>query len=280
MKEGEVFPNSLVNLHCHSHYCGHGEGELSEFADAAIDGGMKVLGYSEHCPLPDERFSKSRMPYAMLGTYFKDAFGNKVAYRHNLNIFVGAECDWCPEYESFYRDEILGRYGVDYLIMSIHSFVDSDGQDKLLIHSRDTNDPRLLAEYADRYIQGLKSGLFLFGCHPDLFGAMYTDWDEQAIACSKAIIEAAIDCNMPLEVNGLGITRGAIRYNLGTRHVYPVEPFWELAKDMGVKTIVSSDSHCPGNVAGEGRRQAMQFAEAYGLPLVSITEKNGRLAIL
>ena len=58
-----------------------------------------------------------------------------------------------------------------------------------------------LNRYIDQTIDGMRSGLFSFLAHPDLFMKGYKEWDEQSKACLKAILDAAIDLNMPLEIN-------------------------------------------------------------------------------
>ena len=61
-----------VNLHTHSRYCGHGAGELSEYVDAAKRVGLTALGFSEHCPVPDNRWGASRMKYHQQNSYMHD----------------------------------------------------------------------------------------------------------------------------------------------------------------------------------------------------------------
>ncbi len=52
-----------INLHTHSFYCGHGHGHIAEYVQAAASTSLKALGFSEHCPFPDDRYrSTRRMP--------------------------------------------------------------------------------------------------------------------------------------------------------------------------------------------------------------------------
>lgn len=276
MRSEAIYSNQEVNLHCHSRYCGHGTGEIEDFALSAIKGGMKVLGLSEHCPLPDNRYRKDCMDFGQLDSYIADCRASQSRHRDALKMFCGAECDWVPEYRSFYKDDLLGERGLDYAIMSVHNIADENGYERLIIHSHD-NSPALLSQYTDRYIQGLGSGLFLFGCHPDLFGMMHDAWDGDARACSKAIIEAASELGIPLEVNGVGMARKIKRGMKSS--CYPMERFWEMAAEHGVRAIVNSDSHNPEAVAGEGRKAAEAFAKEIGLKLVNVRIADGRLTL-
>ena len=51
------------NLHTHTTRCGHACGTEDEYVRSAIEGGLKTLGFSEHCPhvYPDGFISKSHM---------------------------------------------------------------------------------------------------------------------------------------------------------------------------------------------------------------------------
>lgn len=40
----------LANYHTHTFRCRHALGEDREYIEHAIDGGLKVLGFSDHCP--------------------------------------------------------------------------------------------------------------------------------------------------------------------------------------------------------------------------------------
>lgn len=276
------FDDSLVNLHCHSHYCGHGSGEVEEFVQAAIDAGMKILGESEHCPVPDGHYASTRMPLGDLDSYIKDSRDAASKHHDEITMLCGAECDWKECYRTYYEDTILGSKALDYALMSIHYVVDENGYDVLVVHNRDNN-PKFLSQYTDRYIKGLESGLFLFGCHPDLFGMMYETWDDQAASCSKAIIDAAKALDMPLEINGLGMMRKIQKSEETSKsedHMYPIPQFWEMASASGIRTIVSSDSHHPEDVAGKGRKEAEKFASRFGITPVKVSIENGHPVLI
>ena len=40
----------LANYHTHTKRCNHALGEDREYVEAAIKAGLKVLGFSDHCP--------------------------------------------------------------------------------------------------------------------------------------------------------------------------------------------------------------------------------------
>ena len=40
----------IYNYHCHTKRCNHATGEDREYVEAAIQAGIKVLGFSDHAP--------------------------------------------------------------------------------------------------------------------------------------------------------------------------------------------------------------------------------------
>jgi len=256
-----LFTQDQVNLHTHSFYCRHGTGTIDQYVDSAKAAGLRVLGFSEHCPLPDRIFPPtSRMDYDQLPLYEADV--QKAAKENNIRILLGAECDWLEDEASFYRDELLGARGYDYLICSIHFMKDPNtGKDRYIGKFGDCFRPYLSA-YVYQYTQALSSGMFLFGCHPDLFLGGYTSWDNNTKAASVDIISCAIENNIPLEVNDYGLRKEPIITDTGLRHPYTVREFWELARDMGAKIVTNSDAHRPQDIFPA---RSFEFAQSLGI---------------
>ena len=42
----------IVNYHTHTTRCNHASGTEKEYVEAAIETGLKVLGFSDHTPYP------------------------------------------------------------------------------------------------------------------------------------------------------------------------------------------------------------------------------------
>ena len=114
------------NLHTHSEYCGHGTGKLEEYCIAALSQGLELLGFSEHCPLPDNRFASSRMDNSKMVVYEADARNMDEKYP-TLKVMLGYECDFSLEYVSYYKS-LLEKNRVDYLITGTHFTKDRSGK--------------------------------------------------------------------------------------------------------------------------------------------------------
>ena len=274
-----IYTPDKVNLHTHSFYCRHGSGTIDEYVAFAKSEGLGLLGFSEHCPLPDREYQKgNRMDFEELPLYEADIRSEQLR-NHDIKILIGAECDWLPDELGFYKDGLLGERGYDYISCSVHDMTDSAGEEHYLGHFTSMDVPTLL-RYVRIYTEALRTGIFTFGCHPDLFMAGYRRWDADVIAASKDIIQCAIDCNIPLEFNDLGLRKKPIVADDGTvRAPYPVLEFWELARDLGVTAITNSDAHKPADVAAH-KRSTMLWAKEIGLKLSGWElDQSGKLCV-
>lgn len=252
-----------ANLHTHSRYCGHGIGELSQYLQSAKKQGLEMLGFSEHCPVPDGRWHRSRMQYSMLDTYIAEC-RTLQSEENGLIVLCGFECDHHSDYATWYKDHLLNQGRADYLAFGIHYLSTPDGKDTFMRKLPPST--KWLHTYTDRYIEGILSGTYLFGVHPDLFGMFYTSWDKEAIACSKHILEAASSVKFPLEINGYGCRKPKIPSSEGMRWQYPMRKFWELATQYDVPVIVNSDAHRPEDLALHNIG-AFELADTLGIPL-------------
>jgi len=264
------------NLHTHSFYCGHGKGDLVEYVREAKNNNLELLGFSEHCPVKENRWRKSRMSFDMIDTYLEDInnlktkekeiqiendemkkqvdidnlfLSNKqdpIKKNKTINLLSGFECDYLTQYYNYY-DELKEK--CDYLIFGVH-YLNLPGEKDFPIHHFPLN-TKALNVYTDQYIKSMDSGLFSIAAHPDLFFLQYFKWDNQAKAISKEIIEAAIYYDIPLEVNGNGILKEKVQgFDNDMRSPYPVREFWELAKTYNdLKIITNADAHSPFNLA-------------------------------
>lgn len=245
-----VYSQEEANLHTHSFYCRHGVGTIKEYCDEAEKGGkLKVLGFSEHMPLPDKCLNYStRMDFSDLAPYNADIRREKE--RTGIKVLLGGECDWIRSEKGFYQDCLLGEMGYDYILGSVHSMVSPDTGIDTYISRIGVSMRKILTKYVETYTEMLSSGLFLFGCHPDLFMADCLTWDDETKSASKDIISCAVDCNIPLEMNDCGLRKPMIETPAGKKYQYTNPEFWLLAKEMGAMIVTSSDAHDPKDITG------------------------------
>ena len=273
------YSQNEVNLHTHSFYCRHGSGTIAQYVEQAEKDGLKVLGFSEHCPLPDRDFCKGeRMDFPELPSYENDVI--EARKKSSIHILLGAECDWVPGEEAYYRDELLGRRGYDYITCAIHNMEDPNTGKLNYLGRISAMNTKLLSEYVDLYTAGLASGMFLFGCHPDLIFAGYKKWDSNAKAASLDIIRCAKQYNMPLEINDYGLRKQPIETEEGLRPAYPLRRFWEMVMtEGGIRVVTNSDAHRAVDVAAHTIK-AFEFAKELGIEFASYKLDGNRISII
>lgn len=230
------------NFHTHTFRCKHAKGETTDYCSYAVEHGMRTLGFSDHTAIPDDRWISARMAFAELDDYVNAVRRAKEEFPE-LRIVLGMECEYIQAFHSFYEDELYGKYGFEYLVGGPHFFRNGDGEWKSPYAGAMKGAE--LAHYAKSVVQMIESGLFDFIAHPDVFGVAYRQWDKNAIACTRDILSAAAENEVGLEINALGCRKQA-RKKLSNRYpLYPWKPFWELASEYKVETIVNADAHRP-----------------------------------
>ena len=256
------------NYHTHTRLCRHAEGMPTNYAAEAVRQGLSVLGISDHTPQPDDRWIDVRMAMADLPAYIESIRQAREAFPE-LTILTALECEYVPEYRSFYQDELLGRYQMDYLICAQHWFLH---QGQWLGCFGQTDTPERLVAYTQHTINAMETGLFAFVAHPDIFGNDYIVWDDQATSCAQAIAEAAAALDIPLEINGLGFRREKVTSPEGLRAMYPWPPFWETAAAYPIKVIVNSDAHRPADITAN-IPDAIALANRFNLPIIDLYDR-------
>ncbi|HWR10823.1 MAG TPA: histidinol-phosphatase [Rectinemataceae bacterium] len=270
----------MNNYHTHTFRCRHAQGDVADYVAAAADAGLSELGFSDHCPYPDGRWPSVRMAMADLPDYLealRTAKTRAAASASSPRILSGLECEWSPEYESFFREEYLGRLGLDYLAGGIHSYLHGgEWRDTFAI-----SEASELGYFAETTCRAIESGLFAFLAHPDVFCFSWLPWDESARSCAADILSTAESSGCLLEINGYGMRKKKVGGAGGTRPPYPRPEFWRLASDYDITCIVNSDAHRPVDTAAnlaEGRELAARFGlkVAEALPLQNASHKIGK----
>ena len=234
------------NFHTHTFRCKHARGDVADYCEVARALGMETLGFSDHSALPDDRWLSARMEYADLDDYVRAMDRARVDYP-SLNIVKGMECEYVPEFRSFYTDELLEEKGFDYLVGAAHFF---PYRGEWVGTYGGTRNAASLRAYADYVIDMMATGLFDFIAHPDLFGNCYAVWDRDTAACSRDILHAAREYAVGMEINALGMRKQARKSPGNPFPLYPWRPFWELAAECDAPVIVNSDAHRPEDLQG------------------------------
>ena len=234
----------LKNYHSHTARCGHAWGTDDEFIQAAIDAGFSVLGISEHSPWPfqdgyQEIDSRQRIRVEELDAYIADMQALKEKYRDRINIRIGLECEYFPQYFEWLKTV---KPRLDYLILGVHC---ADHDEHLSHYYARSTKPEQVEAYTRCALAGMESGLFAYLAHPELCLADYPVYDEVCRNAVHSICHRAKELDMPLEYNLYGVDKQHRGRQKGLG--YPCKLFWEAAAEHGCTAIIGVDAHRPEN---------------------------------
>ena len=259
--------NRHVNLHCHTALCKHAEGTVRDYCRKAVEQGLKILGFAEHSPFPDNRYGNTRMDYSRLESYRKEIEDAKAEFP-GLTILAGLEVDVDPEFPlDFYRTELKERLQLDFLAVGVHFVHDRNGK-CIFAGANAHHSAETVRMFTDKTVHLIRSGLFDFITHPDMVAGSIDRWTPEIKELFSEVIRASSECGVPLEINAYGMRKAEIRYPEETRHPYPWLPFWQLAAEAGIPCVIGSDAHRPDDVSGN-MPDLFSFAEKLGIPCVN-----------
>lgn len=230
-----------VNFHTHTHLCKHAQGTELDYVKEALKQQLDILGFSDHAAYPDDRYGL-RMDYCDLLPHIKRLKTLKTTYANELEILIGLEIEYDPSCEDYYK-LLLNEYGVEYLLLGQHIYIDKEGQPLNVYFIEQGNDTSPYIDYANSLKKGMETGFFKAVAHPDLIFINKLPYDENGEKASRIIIDAARDTGTILEFNANGFRRGKYSYPEGDRYPYPYFPFWEMVSNHNIPVVVNSDCH-------------------------------------
>ncbi|MDP3179438.1 MAG: histidinol-phosphatase [Spirochaetaceae bacterium] len=272
------------NYHCHSDFC-DGAGDISSYAEAALDRGFAALGLSSHAPLPFRAswcLGGDEDPGA-LSRYRNAVDELKAAFAGELAIIAGLEVDYIPGLVGPAQPVFAG---FDYRIGSVHFVGSSEGGSPWRMDQTAESfasgldeifggDIRALARayYARLSAMVLYGGVDIVG-HLDLVkkfnrGETYFREDEAWYRClverSLAIIASS---GSVVEVNTSGMARGHID------EPYPSP--WIIARcvQLEIPLCLSSDCRHPRDVDFAFADTALDLAWA-GCESLAVLDEGG-----
>ena len=246
--------------HCHTKRCGHAIGEDEEYVISAVNLGIKRLGFSDHVILPRGFEQPTIRGYSdQLNDYLNSIKSLKVKYKKDVEILVGFEAEYYPQMVDYYKDLLKDK--IDFLILGQHCYL-SDDHFCWYFH----NDIRKnrLDLYTNHIVEGLKTGLFKYLAHPDLFMHSYPCWNEETEKYAKIILSTCEELDIPVEININGLIR---RDWNEVGHAYPNGDFFELARQYNVRFIIGIDAHSPGAFNEEDIKKTLDFINKHHLKI-------------
>jgi histidinol-phosphatase (PHP family) len=246
------------DLHVHTRYCNHAEGEMEDYVRTALHRGLDEIGFLAHAEAGIDSPRRLWLRDEDLDLYWREGNELKHHYGDQIRISLGLELGLNPE-ALFEMHQIVCKHSWDRLGLAYH-FV-HDGISLLNICSR-ANAQRLkevnAQEISKRYYQTLRDHVALvkpdFICHLDVVRKFMVDTstDPEIRTLIRELLTEMAKANVALEVNTGGYcTVGA-----------PYPASWILAEAIhqGIELVLSSDSHKPEHV-GRHFDQALVYIE-------------------
>ena len=183
-----------TNYHTHTTRCMHAVGSDEEYVLSAIKGGFQILGFSDHTPWKyrTSYVADMRMLPEELPEYIESLQYLREKYREQIDIKIGLECEYFPEYIPWLKEQIK-KYQLNYILFGNHHF-HTDEKFPYFGHHTDNRD--MLDLYEEGTIEGWRAVL---SCPPRLIHALWSQNDHHCRYNSKPTYSSDhIWLNIPL----------------------------------------------------------------------------------
>lgn len=245
------------NFHTHTTYS-DGKAEPEEYIKAAIEKGLRSLGFSEHAPLPFEN-NFSVKDASQLKKYVEEIRSLGKKYKEQLNIYAALEADYIPGVSLDFK-LLKDNFRLDYIIGSVHLvkhtddrmwFIDGPDREvwKTGLESLFNNDIRsAVRAYYHQVMEMITSQ------KPEVIGHIdkilmhnrnefFTEDEKWYRDLLLGCLEVAKQQNSIVEIN----TRGLYKKRYHT--YFPGPHIMKEMHNMHIPVTISSDAHKPDEVA-------------------------------
>lgn len=236
------------DLHTHHNRCGHAEGVIRDYIEAAIQEGLQVIGISDHSPYfaseEEQPFPSIAMAKSDFKGYVEEVLALKREYEGKIEVLLGVESDFFPESKDIYR-KVYQNLPFDYIIGSVHAVrgvsIFNRNRWKQLNEQQKIADKEL---YYDLIEQSARSGMFDILGHIDAMKGFYPEFSNIPTDRIDTTLKVIAECDVAIEINTSGKTKMVGGW-------YPSDEILEKALHYGVKVTFGSDAHVPSRVGDE-----------------------------
>jgi histidinol-phosphatase (PHP family) len=242
----------LADYHVHTPYCGHAEGAIVDYVEAAIRAGISEIGFSDHfgryylTESQKRRYWDWGMSRRNVWRYLSEINDVSEGYKGRISVRSGMEIDYIEGAEDLLK-ALLELYPLDYLLGSIHC-LPSLGWKHLAHYTRKDSWPVYL-EYFAMAQAAIASGMFDSIAHLD-FIWRYVKWPEgragEVFTLLDQTVKAAADAGVAVEINANGYLWSQLYKVEGGD---PFDALVSAVKRHRAHITVGSDAHKPQFVA-------------------------------
>ncbi|MCR2806249.1 histidinol-phosphatase [Paenibacillus soyae] len=247
------------DLHTHHFRCGHADGTIEDYIVAAMNAGLQVIGISDHSPYfyheQDQPSPGVAMARSDFSNYVNEVLRLKEKYEGKIEVLLGIESDYFPDYVEAYREAYKG-IPFDYLIGSVHQVggvsIFNRNRWKKLDEKGHINEKK---SYYQLIEQSARAGMFDILGHIDAMKGYYPAFsDIPAHEHIDNALRTIGECGVSIEINTSGSTKDVGGW-------YPSDDILERALHFGVNVTFGSDAHVPSRVGDEWDLVAKRLKE-------------------
>lgn len=258
---------NYFDSHMHTPLCKHAFGEPEEYADRAIQRGLKGIIFTCHGPMPKGFWPQVRMSDAEFDEYVAMIEKCRLRYEGQLEVRLGIESDYFPGHEKW-SEKLHQRAPLHYVLGSVH------WQGPEYRHQFQTGSAiEFRRTYFEHLADSAETGLFDCLSHPDLI----KNYQSEAWNVDEwfPVISAALD--------RIAKTGVAMEFNTSGRHkslpeMNPGPLMLRMMGERGIPVVIGSDSHQPQRVS-ENFIPALEMLQQAGYDVVSIFKHRQRSEI-
>ena len=270
------------NYHTHMKFCNHAEGDVIDYVNYANDLGFSELGMSDHGPIPlnhhmtekeyYDLYCQENMDLEHFKLYLEQIDECRQKFK-NMKILKALECEYLYDNDDWYKNL---RNQLDYLILGVH-FYEYEGH--MIDTYKDINYDNVYS-YVENVERALKSGLYDYLAHPDLFFFDYKDkngewvFDDRCKDVAKKLIDLAVKYNVYFEINCNGVRFAKDKNDINMWR-YPNINFWKIVKEYQdknpnkLKLILGCDAHRPNALNNDNVKDVLKFVDDLGLKVLT-----------
>lgn len=232
------------NFHTHTTRCKHAVGTDEQYVKAALESGFDVLGFADHAPwaFATDYVSHCRMLPTQWADYKQSVLVLKEQYQGQIAIHLGLECEYYPKYIDQLKR--LRDDGCEYFILGSHFLYT---EEEFPYTGASCMEDQGVMEYAEQTVEGIRTGLYSYVCHPDLYMMHRDEFTPVCMEAADMICQAAKEAHMPIEYNLLGLLGEMTGHPRG----YPNQDFWAYVRKWDNDVILGVDAHDPAQLRNQ-----------------------------
>lgn len=246
------------DYHTHHERCGHAEGSIRSYIEAAVKEGLDIIGISDHSPYlyheKDQPFPGIAMAKSEFDHYVQEILSLKKEYEGKIDVLLGVESDFFPNHAEMYKS-FYAKYPLDYVIGSVHYV---DGISIFNKNRWDGLTNQELKQTKDRYYElvehSAKSGMFQILGHIDAMKGYYPSFSEIPSEAVDQTLKSISKYDIAIEINTSGKNKDCGGW-------YPADDILERALFHGTDVTFGSDAHVPQRVGDEFEMVKMRLKE-------------------